>query len=218
MNLLSIYDRLFAYFGPRDWWPADSPYEVIVGAILTQSAAWTNVEKAITRLKEEHMLSQGALLSVSEQKLASVIRSAGYHNAKAKKLKSFAEFLKEKHHGELASLFSLDADDLRDELLSVWGIGPETADSIVLYAAGKPSFVVDAYTRRIFSRLGLVDEQVSYDVLKAFFEDNLPCSVLIFNEYHALIVELGKTCCRKKPKCGICPLKGVCGFCSQMTK
>jgi endonuclease-3 related protein len=212
MNLISLYERLFAYFGPRHWWPADSPYEVIVGAILTQSAAWSNVEKAIQNLKEEDLLSQKALLSVSEKKLAEVIRSAGYHNAKAKKLKAFAKFLKEKHQGELSSLFSLPTDDLRDELLLVWGIGPETADSIVLYAAGKPSFVVDAYTRRIFSRLGAVDEKISYDDLKDFFENHLPCSVLLFNEYHALIVELGKTFCRKTPKCDMCPIKKMCVY------
>lgn len=212
MNLLSVYERLFAHFGPRDWWPADSPYEVIVGAILTQSAAWSNVEKAIQKLKEEDMLSQDALLSVPEKKLASVIRSAGYHNAKAKKLKAFAKFFQKKHKGKLTSLFSLPTDDLRDELLSVWGIGPETADSIVLYAANKPSFVVDAYTRRIFSRLGVVDEKISYDDLKDFFECNLPCSVLLFNEFHALIVELGKTFCRKKPKCDMCPIKKMCAY------
>jgi endonuclease-3 related protein len=212
MNLVSIYDRLFAHFGPRHWWPADSPFEVIVGAILTQSAAWTNVEKAIQNLKEEDLLSQKALLSVSEKKLAQVIRSAGYHNTKAKKLKSFSKFLKEKHSGDLDSLFSLRKEELRTELLSVWGVGPETADSIILYAANKPSFVVDAYTRRIFSRLGMVDEKTSYDELKDFLENSLPCSVLLFNEYHALIVEVGKTYCRKKPKCDMCPLKKMCRY------
>jgi endonuclease-3 related protein len=212
MNLLSVYERLFAHFGPRHWWPADSPYEVIVGAILTQSAAWTNVEKAIKRLKEEDLISQDALLSVSEKKLASVIRSAGYHNAKARKLKAFATFIQGKHHGQLSSLFSLPVPALRIELLSLWGVGPETADSIILYAANKPSFVVDAYTRRIFSRLGVVDEKISYDDLKAFFERNLPRDVRLYNEYHALIVELGKNYCRKKPKCDMCPIKKMCAY------
>lgn len=212
MTLVSIYERLFRHFGPQHWWPADSPYEVIVGAILTQSAAWSNVEKAIQNLKRENLLSHNALVSVPENKLAAVIRSAGYHNAKARKLKAFASFLQRRYKGNLSSLFSLQTEELRKELLSVWGVGQETADSIMLYAAKKPSFVVDAYTRRVFSRMGLVDEDIPYGDLKAFFEKNLPVDVQLYNEFHALIVALGKNYCRKKPKCSECPLKELCEY------
>jgi endonuclease-3 related protein len=210
-DLLSIHDILLERFGPQSWWPGDTPFEVVIGAILTQSTSWTNVEKAIGNLKDKKLLSPEGIHKIDAGELALHIKSAGYYNAKARKLKEFMEHLYTNHSGKLDRLFESDAKALRVELLSIWGIGPETADSIVLYAAEKPEFVVDAYTKRIFSRLGYVKEDISYEGLKEFSEKNLPRDVKIYNEFHALLVRLGKEHCKKsKPVCTECPLTKEC--------
>ena len=210
-DLLDIHDRLLEHFGPQQWWPAETEFEVIVGAILTQNANWKNVEKAIANLRENDLLSLEGIHSVNEEKLKGLIRPAGYYNSKARKLREFTNFLFE-NYKDLDEFLALPQEELREQLLSVWGIGPETADSIVLYAAGKPSFVVDAYTKRIFSRMGLVEEGIEYDKLKYFFENNLPEDVGLYREFHALIVELGKNYCKTKPLCGECPLVSLCSL------
>ncbi len=211
-QLQNIYSLLYAHLGPQHWWPGETPFEVIIGAILTQNTSWTNVEKAIGNLKEAGLLHPERLRRVRLAQLAQLIRPSGYFNIKAKKLRAFLDFLFEKHHGRLAHLFRLEPEVLRAELLAVYGIGPETADSIVLYAAGQPMFVIDAYTRRIMARLGLAREDATYEELQQLFMDHLPQDVQMFNEYHALFVALGKDICRKRaPRCASCPLREVCG-------
>jgi endonuclease-3 related protein len=211
-RLLEIYRRLYAAYGPQHWWPADSPFEVVVGAILTQSAAWVNVEKAIENLRAAGILSPQGLLRVGPDELARLIYPAGYYNAKARKLKAFLEMLFDRHGGQLDSLFALPLPQLRQELLATHGIGQETADSIILYAAGKPSFVIDAYTRRVFSRLGLAPASDSYASWQTVFSDALPPEVQLLNEYHALIDCHAKTVCRKQPLCLQCCLREVCAW------
>jgi endonuclease-3 related protein len=208
-TLLELYNRLYEAFGPRYWWPGDSPFEIAIGAILTQNTAWRNVKKAITNLKQENLLSPHALYRVPVQDLAAVIKPAGYYNVKALRLKHFIRFLFQKSDGDLGRLFAEELDTLRDNLLSVNGIGPETADSILLYAGNKPTFVVDAYTKRIFFRHGLIPEEAPYEELRAFFMDALEPNVALFNEFHALLVHLGHTFCLKRnPRCGECPAGG----------
>jgi endonuclease-3 related protein len=210
-RLGEIYRRLYAHFGPQHWWPGGGAFEVIVGAILTQNTAWTNVEKAIANLKRAGLLHSAPLHRVREGRIARLIRPSGYFNLKAKKLKAFVRFLFAAHRGRLAHLFQQDTARLRRELLTVYGIGPETADSIILYAANQPIFVIDAYTRRIAARLGLSRDGVSYEELQYLFTQGLPRKVQLFNEYHALLVALGKSICKKRvPRCDICPLQGVC--------
>lgn len=211
-RLIEVYDIFFSCYGPQGWWPGDSPFEVCVGAILTQSTSWSNVEKAIINLKRENILSPEGLRDVGEEKLSKLIKSSLYHNVKARKLKAFIKFLYDEFDGELDALLTLPLPELRIRLLSVWGIGPETCDSIILYAADKPSFVVDAYTKRIFTRLGYLTGVESYDEVKIFFEENLPKEAKLYNEYHALIVEHAKTHCKKKPGCTGCPIKEYCGI------
>jgi len=208
--LIDIYRRLFDRFDHQHWWPAEEPFEVIVGAILTQSAAWGNVEKAINNLKRAGALSPGKLRRLSLSRLAGLIHPCGYYNAKALKLKSFAFWLGNHYDDDLNRLFASDTDELRQQLLSVHGIGQETADSILLYAADKPVFVVDAYTRRIFNRIGLTPAKDSYAGYQAFFMDNLPADAKLFNEYHALLVRLGKEVCRRRPVCSQCCLSDIC--------
>lgn len=209
-DLPDIYNLLLKHFGPQKWWPAETEFEVIVGAILTQNSNWKNVERAIANLKDKDLMEPERIHSVSEEGLKKLIRPAGYYNAKARKLREFTDFLFEEYDGKLDRFLGLPPEQVREQLLSIWGIGPETADSIILYAAEKPSFVVDAYTRRIFSRLGFVDEKTGYDELKKFFEKNIPRDVSLYKEFHALIVELGKNCCRTKPLCKECPLGREC--------
>ena len=211
-TLTDIYRRLLDRFGPQHWWPADEPFEVIIGAILTQSAAWGNVEKAIANLRGAGALSPRALRKLPRARLAELVHPCGYYNAKALKLKAFALWLGNHYDDDLDRLFALNADDLRRELLSVHGIGPETADSIILYAAGKPVFVIDAYTRRIISRLGLAPQKDSYAAYQALFMENLPGDDKLFNEYHALLVCLGKNICRRQPLCADCCLSAGCRF------
>ncbi|MDY6989996.1 MAG: endonuclease III domain-containing protein [Thermodesulfobacteriota bacterium] len=207
--LLDLYNRLYKAFGPRHWWPGDSPFEVAVGAILTQNTAWRNVEKAIRNLKAANLLSPDALRHLPVEDLAAFIRPAGYYNIKAQRLKHFLDFLFTEDGGNLDRLLAGDLDTVRGKLLSINGVGPETADSILLYAGNKPAFVVDAYTKRILFRHCLIPEEASYDEVRDFFMDCLAPDVAMFNEYHALIVHLGHTFCTKKmPKCAECPARG----------
>ena len=210
--LLNIYQQLATRYGPQYWWPALEPFEIIVGAILTQSAAWGNVEKAIGNLKSAGVLSSSALRQLPLTELAELIHPCGYYNAKAVKLKSFAYWLGDNYNDNLGKLFSCDIDYLRQQLLSVHGIGQETADSIILYAANKPIFVIDAYTRRIINRIGLAPVDNSYSAYQALFMDNLPTDTTLFNEYHALLVRLAKEACRKRPLCPQCYLNSLCQF------
>ncbi len=205
-NLIEIYNELHLYYGPQHWWPGDSPFEVAIGAILTQNTSWTNVEKAIENLKKKRLLSSKALNEIPMKDLALLIRPAGYYNVKAKRLKAFVTFLVHYYRGSMKLMGKQDAHTLREKLLEIHGIGQETADSILLYAFEKPVFVVDAYTKRIFSRHGLVDANVSYEELQGFIHENLEEDVQLFNEYHALLVKVGKDRCRPKPICQGCPL------------
>ncbi len=211
-RLLEIYHCLLARYGPQYWWPAADPFEVIVGAILTQSAAWTNVERAISNLKAARVLTPAALRELPVDEVAGLIRPSGYYNAKALKLKAFAERLGSRYGGDLGELFALDTDQLRRELLSIYGVGEETADSIILYAAGRPVFVIDAYTRRILGRLGLAPEGGSYGAFQSLLAQNLPADEALFNEYHALFVRHGKEVCRKAPHCPHCCLRALCAY------
>ena len=209
---MQIYGRLLERFGPRFWWPAETPFEVCVGAILTQNTAWTNVEKAIIALKRSAIMTPVAIREIEQNSLAQLIRPAGYFNIKSLRLKDFVAWLFLHHQGSLEQMFTGKWQTLRTELLLVRGIGPETADSILLYAGNKPSFVVDAYTRRLFYRLGLLSEDAGYDETRALCMSHLPADARLYNEYHALVVEQCKQFCRKKPLCKGCPLSDGCLF------
>ena len=211
--LQDIYRRLMDCYGPQHWWPAEGPFEVMVGAVLTQSAAWSNVERAIANLKTVGALSPKALRGLPLPELAGLIRPCGYYNAKALKLKSLANWLGEFCGDNLNLLSVNNTDALREQLLSVHGIGEETADSIILYAVGKPVFVIDAYTRRIVDRLGLEPEGSSYAAYQDLFMNNLPADTELFSEYHALLVCLAKQVCRRRPLCHNCCLSGICPSC-----
>ena len=211
-TLKGIFERLMAGYGPQYWWPARESFEVMVGAILTQGAAWGNAEKAVANLKKAKVLSPKALRRLDLSEVGWLIRPSGYYNAKALKLKSLARWLGEYYSDNLDRLFANDTTHLREQLLSVYGIGPETADSILLYAAAKPVFVIDAYPRRILSRVGLAPNGNSYVAYQALFMDNLPSDVGLFNEYHALLVRLAKDVCRQKPFCLKCCLNSICQY------
>lgn len=204
-----MFERLATRFGAQHWWPGDSPFEVMVGAVLTQNTNWKNVEKALVNLKREGGLSLSALIQLSEAELAEKIRPAGYFNVKAKRLKALVQFLHERYQGDLEVMALRPLDRLREELLGVRGVGKETADSILLYALGFPIFVVDAYTYRVFTRHFLAPEEVGYDELQALAMDNVPAEVAYYNEFHALLVSVGKDFCGPKPKCEACPLNGL---------
>jgi endonuclease III related protein len=207
--LLNIYRKLYETYGPQHWWPGETPFEVMVGAILTQNTSWANVEKAIQNLKGRKVLDVRGIHRLKRNQLASLIRSSGYFRIKADRLKAFVNFLSENYDGELKRMMKEGVETLRQKLLDVKGIGPETADSILLYGLKKPIFVVDAYTKRILSRHGIISEKASYDEVQRFFMDHLPRDERLFNEYHALLVHLGKTLCKKRPRCDICPLEGI---------
>lgn len=211
-RLKDIYHRLMTAYGWQHWWPAEEPFEVMVGAILTQSAAWRNAEKAIANLKAAKALSPEAIRRLPLLELARIIRPCGYYNTKALKLKSLAGWLGNHCHDDLNRLFASDIEDLRRQLLSIRGIGWETADSILLYAAAKPVFVIDAYTRRIMSRIGFAQDNHSYAVYQQLFMENLPADARLFNEYHALLVRLAKDACLKKPVCDRCCLNDICYY------
>ena len=206
-QIKSIYRNLFRAFGPQHWWPGESPFEVAVGAILTQNTNWGNVERAIGNLKSANGLNATTLAEMSAQRLADLIRPAGYFNIKAKRLKAFLHFLVTRYGASMKRMATRNAGDLREELLSVHGIGPETADSILLYAVGRPVFVIDAYTKRVLSRHGIMDHNRSYEEFQELFHATIPRDVRLFNEYHALFVKVGKEYCKPRPRCAECPLR-----------
>ena len=209
-SLLKIYNLLYEKFGARHWWPGDTRLEIILGAILTQNTAWKNVEKAIKNLKRERILKLGPLTRISEKKLPKLIKPAGYYNIKSNRVKNFLSFLNAEYRGNLDRMLKTKTRKLRSELLGIKGIGPETADSILLYAGGKPVFVVDAYTKRVFSRHGFAAQEAEYEGWQQLFQDNLPKDVKLYNEFHALIVELGKEfCSSKNPMCTKCPIRRI---------
>ncbi|MFH0940938.1 MAG: endonuclease III domain-containing protein [Candidatus Omnitrophota bacterium] len=206
-QLFNIYEGLYKHFGPQRWWPADSAFEVVVGAILTQNTSWANVERAIANLKKARCLTFQKMRRLDDKKLARLIRPAGYYNIKAKRLKNFCEFFNKNYAGSFRRMKRKSVARLRQELLNVNGIGPETADSILLYALEKPVFVVDAYTRRIMSRHRLLGQGDGYDAIQGLFMESLPANAGLFNEYHALLVRCAKELCKKKKEnCKVCPL------------
>lgn len=209
-TLLRIYRRLLRAYGHAAWWPGETPFEVCLGTILTQGTSWTNVEKALGALRGRGRLSYEGLRSMPASRLAPLVRSSGYFRVKARRVTAFVRFLGEHYAGRVESMSAEGAHALRRKLLSVNGIGRETADSIALYAAGLPLFVVDAYTRRIFSRLGLVEGSEDYDAIQRFFMSRLGADAPLYNDYHAQIVRLGKDVCRKRPRCRECPLNDLC--------
>ena len=209
-NLLRYYETMSEALGPMNWWPAKTPFEVIVGAILTQSTSWGNVERAIENLRLARMLTLSAILRVRTARLAALVRPSGYFRQKAKKLKVFARFLQREYRGSLNFMFRTPTSELREKLLSVHGIGPETADSILLYAGNHSVFVVDAYTHRIFGRHGITAGKLDYETVRLLFESALPRHPQLWNEFHALIVNTGKNWCRKSvPRCEECPLRSL---------
>src|SRR5271157_2885921 len=205
--LLEIYKTLNTHFGDLNWWPGNSPFEVIAGAILTQNTAWRNVEKAITRLKSKNLLHPARILEIDDSALADLIRPAGYYNIKTQRLKSFVRFLYNEYGGKLDNMFVEDLWPLRAKLLSVKGIGEETADSILLYAGRKPIFVIDTYTRRVLQRHDIIRSGETYREIQNLFMTTLPLSVTLYNQYHALFVNTGKLFCTKDPRCNGCPLQ-----------
>ena len=210
VSLMKIYQTLFSAFGPRNWWPADSPEEVIFGAILAQNTSWKNVKSAILALKQAKKLDFKAIAKMDADKLAQLIKPARFLNQKAKALKSFADYFGDKYSFSIKKMKKVDLGTLRNELLNLYRIGPETADSILLYALEKPIFVIDAYTKRIFSHHGFIKKEAPYDVFQKFFMDNLPRDVRLYNEFHALIVHTGYLFCKpKKPLCEECPLMNI---------
>jgi endonuclease-3 related protein len=206
-TLERYFHTLSGALGPMNWWPAQTQFEVIVGAILTQSTAWVNVEHALANLRREKLLTPASMEQISEARLARLIRPSGYFRQKAKKLRAFLSFLRENYQGSLARMFRTPTSELRKQLLDVHGIGPETADSILLYAGGHPIFVVDAYTHRILGRHGLSSGKPNYAAVQQYFQMNLPADPALYNEFHALLVNVGKNWCRKSvPRCELCPL------------
>jgi endonuclease III related protein len=206
--LMEMFDLMLGRFGPQHWWPGETELEMMVGAILTQNTSWKNVEKAIDNLKERGLLNIEGLQAIPLPLLAEEIRPAGYFNIKAGRLKNLINFITANYSGDIGLLLAEKTGALREGLLSIKGIGPETADSIVLYAAGRPVFVIDAYTYRILKRHGIIEDQITYYELQELFTGNLAEDAGLFNEFHALIVMTGKEFCRGKPLCDSCPLKG----------
>jgi endonuclease-3 related protein len=207
--LVEMYERLLRTLGPRHWWPGESPFEVMVGAILTQNTSWTNVEKAIENLKKAGVLSPLGIRGLDKNELAQIIKPSGFYRLKASRLKRFVDFFYDEFDGDVMQMRSHDLHSLRERLLKVDGIGPETADSILLYALEKPIFVVDTYTKRIFSRHNLISEKWSDEEVQDMVMEELGREVGIYNEFHALLVFLGKHWCRKNPRCDGCPLEGL---------
>jgi endonuclease-3 related protein len=212
-KVYEIYEILLNHFGPQEWWPGETPFEVMVGAVLTQNTNWGNVSKAIGNLKREDLLSFNKMHDLPVELLAEKIKPAGYFNLKARRLKNLLNFISEEYFGSLEDMFGEDTLNLREKIMTVKGIGPETADSILLYAGNKPVFVVDTYTHRIFSRHNVIAEEEGYYEIQEYFTLSLPEDVELFNEYHALIVRLGKEFCKKsKPQCSRCLLNDLDGF------
>jgi endonuclease-3 related protein len=208
--LLRVYGRLRDRYGPAGWWPGESSFEICVGAILVQNTAWVNVERTLASLRRRGLLSFEALHRRPPSRLAPLLRSSGTFRVKARRLRAFLDFLGAEYGGQVEGMRAERPEALRRKLLAVPGIGPETADSIALYAAGKPLFVVDAYTRRVFSRLGLLRGDLSYAEVQQFFEERLPRDADLYNDYHAQLVRLGQEACRPRPRCAECPLDDLC--------
>lgn len=206
-SLLSIYEKLNNHYGDLRWWPGETPFEIAVGAILTQNTNWKNVEIAIAKLKEFDILDPKRLFDEKEERVAALIKSSGYYNIKTKRLKAFLSFLHNEYHGCMEKMFEEETGMLREKLLGVNGIGEETADSILLYGGNRAVFVVDAYTRRIMEREKMTHKDWSYWEVQKLFMDNLPPKVALYNQYHALLVNTGKDYCKKEPNCGNCPLR-----------
>ena len=209
-KLLKLYDDLHAEYGELHWWPAETPFEIIIGAILGQATAWGNAAKAINNLKAANVLDPDRLSKLSQDELETLILPSGYYRAKAKKVRAFLTHLQVHHNNQLDSLFAQELLALREELLSIYGVGQETADCILLYAAKKPSFVVDTYTYRLFERLGWFSGKFHYGRLRRMFMENLPHDAQLFNQYHALIVRHGARVCQKTPQCDKCMLRSKC--------
>lgn len=208
MNFIAeAYDRLFATYGPQHWWPANSPFEVMVGAVLVQNTDWRHVEKSIAKIKAAKLLTPRKLYATSQTELQQLILPAGPHRVKEKRLRNLLRLIVEDFGGSLKRLFALPTDELRETLLAVNGVGPETADDILLYAADRPRFVIDAYTRRIFERHGWLAGGESYAAVQELFESHLPADTQLFNEYHALLVQVAKQHCRPVAQCEGCPLQ-----------
>ena len=208
--LQEVYQRLLDAFGPQKWWPGDTHFEMMVGAILVQNTNWQNVQRAIGNLREAELLEPHALYAVPAEELEELVRPAGYFRIKAKRLRSLLKFLVERYDGSIEAMFRTPLDELRQELLGIHGVGPETADSILLYAGSLPTFVVNAYTYRILSRHGWIDLEADYHQIQEYFHDRLPADAPMFNEFHALLVHLGKHYCKKaKPLCKTCPLESL---------
>lgn len=208
-RIFEIYQKLYNHYGSQHWWPGDSPFEIMIGAILTQNTVWHNVEKAINNLKQENLINPKRLAKLSKSELSVLIKPSGFYNIKAKRLMSFTNFINNKYSGRVEKMKQQKLSVLRLQLLSVHGIGEETCDSILLYGLNKPIFVVDAYTKRIFSRHEYFDAKTNYSLVQRFFMQNLPKSVKIYNEFHALLVTLAKDFCRTKPKCTTCPINSL---------
>ena len=210
-DLFTIYDALHAAFGHQHWWPAKTPFETMIGAILTQSVSWKNAARAVRNLEAAGMLDPGLLATADTEDVARYIVPSRFYNQKAERIREFSRIYVAEFQADPAVMAATEVGALRRRLLAIKGFGEETVDTILLYACGKPIFVVDAYTRRIFSRYGLLPEKVTYDQAQHFFSDHLPPDVDLFNDYHAQIVRLGKTTCRKSPLCDRCPIRAVGG-------
>ena len=208
-TLLEIYNSLLNSYGERNWWPAKTRFEVIVGAVLVQNVSWSNAEKAVNNLKRNNLLNPTSMHKASIKRIAPIIKSSRFYNQKAEKLKNFTDYLFNNHNGSLNKMFTVETEKLRKELLDINGIGRETADSILLYAGKKPSFVSDAYTKRFLERYGLLNDLSSYEEIRGLFMDNIPKDIYLYNEYHALIVHHGYAVCKSKPNCSECPIKRI---------
>lgn len=211
-KLLEIYYCLLNKYGHRDWWPSESDFETIIGAILTQNVSWRNAKLAINNLKNSDYLDLHKLQEIEEKEIADLIKSSRFYNQKAKKIKVIVNFIIQNYNGNIQSMSKENIQILRIKLLNLWGFGEETVDSIILYACNLPIFVIDSYTKRIFSRLGYVNYNISYSQMQDFFMKNLPEDVYLYNDFHAQIVHLGNICCKKQPLCEECPLEKVCNY------
>lgn len=212
-RLRRVYDLLYERYGPQHWWPADTPFEMALGAILVQSTAWANAARALSALRKANALHPTTLAGLSEAEIGGLVRSSGFYTVKALRIKAFVDHLMECHSGDLNDMLAQDSDTVRRELITIHGIGEETADCVLLYAAGKPRFVIDEYTRRIVGRLGIgPDSRAPYADLQRFFEESLPADTQMLAEYHALLVALAKEVCHKRPDCARCVLNQVCKY------
>jgi len=210
-TLDEVFTRLLDAYGPQHWWPGETPFEVMVGAVLVQNTAWKNVERAIDNLRRRELLSPRALYNVPLGELEELVRPAGYYRIKARRLRNLLAMVVERYDGDLDAMFATGVDALREELLRVNGVGPETADSILLYAGGLPVFVIDTYTHRVMARHGWIDFDTNYHELQEHFESSLERDAALYNEFHALLVRVGHRHCRKTPKCAGCPLEDLLG-------